>query len=398
MPATLTSTEILMDVLQAFKKRIPAINRMGTDFRAESLKLDKQYTAHIASLPTIATYDSSTGYKNGATAARSLLTDVSITVNQHKHVPLKWTHLDNIKDKKTKYDQVIGNAGYVLAKAVIDDVLGGVTEANFSVESVYSVANSDLDALEAINADMNKKGAATEGRVGIINSDVATVLGADTRIASRDYLGQMQGGNALRRFTNVSGFGEVFEYPDMPTNALAAVTGVTAEADDNVVTKVSHGFTDGTAVIFTSGTGFTGLTAGTRYYVRDAAADTFKLAATRGGAAIDITVDGSSGVFTECSLTGFFFEPRAVAILAGVPEDFNGAIAAQLGIPQLMGFETVTDPDTGLTLAAVSWQEVGTGDVYWSPTLVWGKAMGRQAVTATAGALTDYAGHRLLST
>ena len=395
---TLISTEILMDVLQAFKKRIPAINRMGTDFRADSLKLNQTYKAHIAGLPTIATYDTSTGYKNGAVAARTLLTDVSITVDNHKHVPLKWTHLDNIKDKKSKYDQVISNAGYVLAKAVIDDILGGVTEANFSVESIYSVANSDLDALEAINADMNKKGAATEGRVGIINSDVATVLGADTRIASRDYAGQMQGGNALRRFTNVSGFGEVFEYPDMPTNALAALTSVTGTASTDVLNKVAHGLTDGTAVIITFASGFTGLTTGTRYYVRDAAADTFKVAATRGGAAIDITADGTGATVTECSLTGFFFEPRAIAILAGVPEDFNGAIASQLGIPQLMGFETVTDPETGLTLAAVSWQEVGTGDVYWSPTLVWGKAMGRQAVTATAGALTDYAGHRLLST
>lgn len=37
----------------------------------------------------------------------------------------------------------------------------------------------------------------------------------------------------------------------------------------------------------------TGLTASTRYYVRDSTANTFKLAATRGGTAINFTTDGS---------------------------------------------------------------------------------------------------------
>ena len=45
---TLTSAEILMDVMEAFKKRLPALNRMGTDFRAQSLKLNNSYTAYIA--------------------------------------------------------------------------------------------------------------------------------------------------------------------------------------------------------------------------------------------------------------------------------------------------------------------------------------------------------------
>lgn len=395
---TLVSSEILMDVLQAFKNQIPAINRMGTDFRADSLKLNQTYTAHIAGLPTIATYDTSTGYANGATAARTLLTDLPITVNQHKHVPLKWTHLDNIKDQKSRYNEVVANAGYVLAKALIDDILSGVTEATFSQETIYTVANSDLDMIVEVNANLNKRKALPTGRVGIVNSDVATTIGADTRVMSKDYYGQIQGGNGLRRFANIGGFSEIFEYSDFPTNALDALTAVTGTAATDLINKTAHGLLDGEAVVFTSGTGFTGIVAGTRYFVRDATANTFKLAATRGGAAIDITADGSAGVFTECAMTGFFFESRAISVLAGIPEDFNGAIAAQLGIPQLMGYEAVTDPDTGLTMAAVSWQELGTGNVYWAPTIVWGKSMGKQLAATAAGGLVDYAGNRLLST
>ncbi|MGH8021328.1 MAG: hypothetical protein ACREIA_24210 [Opitutaceae bacterium] len=76
-----------------------------------------------------------------------------------------------------------------------------------------------------------------------------------------------------------------------------ALSAVTAEADDDIFTKTAHGLADGDIVVFASGTGFTGITAGTNYYVRDKTDDTFKLAATAAGAAIDITVDGSAGVF-----------------------------------------------------------------------------------------------------
>jgi hypothetical protein len=48
-------------------------------------------------------------------------------------------------------------------------------------------------------------------------------------------------------------------------------------------------------------------------------------------------------------------------------------------------------------MAAVSWQDVGTGKLNWAPTLVWGKALGAQGATNDDGQKTDYAGHRVVS-
>ena len=70
------------------------------------------------------------------------------------------------------------------------------------------------------------------------------------------------------------------------------ISTVTAATDD-IFTKTAHGLTDTTPVILSFSSGFTGITSGTRYFVRDADANTFKLAATSGGAAIDITVAGT---------------------------------------------------------------------------------------------------------
>lgn len=315
MATTLTSAEILQDVLDAFKVNVPALNRMGTDFRIGTLKLDKKYTAHIVGLPTVQNYVAgSGGYKNGAQSARGLMTDVDVTVNTHKHVPLKWEYINMIKDDKAAYEKAIRNAGYVLAKALIDSICAGFTVANFSQNSIFTAANSDVDMLIDIGGDMNIAGANNEGRVLLINTDVANTLSADSRITSREFVGAVQGGNSYRRWANTYGFADILEYPSLPSNS------------ENMI--------------------------------------------------------------------GMAFESRAFALVAGAPDD-HSELASQLGIPAVQNTEMVTDPETGLTMAAVSWQEQGTNDLYWSPTILWGLAFGKQG--GSNGAITDYAGHRLMS-
>lgn len=62
----------------------------------------------------------------------------------------------------------------------------------------------------------------------------------------------------------------------------------------DVVTSAGHGLANGDVLILTtSNTLPAGLSAGTAYYVRDTTTDTFKLAATSGGSAIDITDTGT---------------------------------------------------------------------------------------------------------
>ena len=96
------------------------------------------------------------------------------------------------------------------------------------------------------------------------------------------------------------------------------ITGVTATGSTDVVAKSGHSYTAGMLVKFVSGTGFTGLTAGTSYYVRDVVAGTsFKLAATATGDAIDITADGSAGVF---EMSPIVFGSRMLDLAGGMQE------------------------------------------------------------------------------
>jgi hypothetical protein len=72
----------------------------------------------------------------------------------------------------------------------------------------------------------------------------------------------------------------------------------TVTAADDIFTSALHGYADTQPVMIVAEglTGATGVIAKKVYYVRDSTTNTFKLALTSGGAAINITADGSGSI------------------------------------------------------------------------------------------------------
>lgn len=81
--------------------------------------------------------------------------------------------------------------------------------------------------------------------------------------------------------------------PNGEKGVSAPVT-VTASSANDTLTRTSHGFANGAVATFGGTTVPGGLTAGTVYYIRDVTANTFKVAATSGGTAIDLTSNGTA--------------------------------------------------------------------------------------------------------
>lgn len=389
---TLTTPGLLNDVAAAFIKEFPFLRDIAAEFRRadKPLKLNQEYIAHVATYGSASTYDSTTGYANGANAARNGLVDVAVVTDQHPTYPLKWLHLDAIKDEKMTYGEVMAGAGYVLGKKVVDDgVFAKCNGRYFSHELVKATADFDYDFLQAITSAGNNQKMASVGRIMVITTAVAEVLGVDPRMISKEFAGQLQDGRAYREWRNVGGFAKIIEYPDLPTNNATALTGVTGANSGDLMTKVAHGLVTGDPVTFVSGTTFTGLTAGTRYFAIRASADTFQVATTRAlavaGTAVALGADGTSGVFQlQENLTAMVFDKRAFAFLQGVPDGIDGAHATSLGIPQVLAVEPVQTP-SGIALAAAKWQEGGTGDYFWVPNMIFGTNAGKQCKTAVAG-------------
>lgn len=400
---TMTSSEILIDVIDAFVKKLPMLKYIGADFRPNTLKLDQTYTAHVPTIPSVE--DVSSGDYSAMTGqnARDLLTDVPVTVNKHKGSKLKWSHINAIKDNKMEYDKIISLAGYAIAKQVVSDIIAGFTPVNFSQHSLYATADSDCDMLDNICGDLNTVGAIPMGRYGVVNTSVANVLAGDSRLTSADYAGQRVRGEGYRSWTDVNGFAEIMEYPDLSnTTSGTALTAVTVANTGDLFTKATHNLSTGQTV--TAASFSAGFSDGT-YYVIRASSSTFQLASSYAnalaGTAVAASADGTGGVITPTqTLSGFFGESRSVTLLGGIPDGMDLAGALGINVNRVNSVEVVTHPDLGISMAAIAWEDAGKLDVYFVPTLVYGLAFGRQTATAAAGApgaLMDYGGHRLVS-
>jgi len=94
------------------------------------------------------------------------------------------------------------------------------------------------------------------------------------------------------------------------------------------------------------------------------------------------------------NLTGFFFDRRALSVVTAIPAT-DTALAGAVGIPQVGRTEIVTDPTTGLSMLGIMWQKSGTFDVYVTIAVLYDCVAGKNG--GSAAALTDYAGHRLVS-
>lgn len=90
------------------------------------------------------------------------------------------------------------------------------------------------------------------------------------------------------------------------TNVASAGTAIgtaTTAATGDTFTITAHGMSNGDQVVLTSVTTTTAVKADTPYYVVNTATNTFKLALTKGGAAIDIDLDGSAVVVKSAALS-----------------------------------------------------------------------------------------------
>jgi hypothetical protein len=73
-------------------------------------------------------------------------------------------------------------------------------------------------------------------------------------------------------------------------------------ASSDLIYSEAHGYSDTNQIVFFNGNPPAPLVEGTIYFVRDATTDTFKVAATSGGAAIDLTAATSFGCIV-CRIT-----------------------------------------------------------------------------------------------
>ena len=153
--------------------------------------------------------------------------------------------------------------------------------------------------------------------------------------------------------------GESLRVLNLAPARTIATTDVNTSTD--VITSTAHGYEDGQTVVYNAGGGTVmgGLSDGGTFFIRDKADDTFKLAATSGGSAIDITGQGNAsqnfvgetntGMTMTSNMSGST-ESGVTAAVSRPPIDFtsgnpqiNSNILGISNAESIAGVDNVTD-------------------------------------------------------
>jgi hypothetical protein len=168
----------------------------------------------------------------------------------------------------------------------------------------------------------------------------------------------LSAGHALHNFTigNNSALVQGDELEVWPSGRYGKRGGTltgTGQVTGDTITVTNHGLTNGTSIVFTTLTTGSGLSTGTTYFVIGATANTFQVALTSGGSAVDITTaDYTVATFRLAGSTpvaGLAFEAAPASNAGGVIRGilFNTTISSTTQV--LKAATTLANTDSGKT-------------------------------------------------
>jgi len=137
-------------------------------------------------------------------------------------------------------------------------------------------------------------------------------------------------------------------------------------ASTDVLTATGVQLTNGNAVFVQIESGLAGLTTNTIYYVRDASGNTFKLAATSGGAAINFSSSGTLSFFRCLDLTGYTARM-----------DFKAVGQATVSLTTASGLTLAADGSISVAISATATAAMGAAVYSYDLEIVSGSTVTR---------------------
>jgi hypothetical protein len=394
-------------IAPAFRTKVPELRYFSVDTgkvgnqMPEPVKWNQEVISHIAKTPTATAFTPGQSLITGAVDVTTLVDDVKMKINKASIVRIKLTAATAAELMADgAFLSLLSESGVSLGRFVVAEAIAQATQGNFSRELVTTLANSDFDVLSDATTSLNSVGAHTP-RFMLAGSTFMQTLGSDPRVASGDFRAQKIGSDPYREYTGIEGFESVREFPNMPTNNVAVGSATVANAGD-LLTLNAHGLANGTRIRLT-GTMPAGLSLNTDYYVIAATTNTFQVAIAPGGAAVVISADGTVTVSKFEALNAIAFAKGSLHV-AIRPLLSNVELAAQLGIPQTIKTEQVTDEETGLSFTVYTYMDPTTTDIYAAVVVFFGVRAGRALGGATtpateaAGTAYDFDGLRIVET
>jgi hypothetical protein len=342
-------TKVMTSSMRALKRKLMPLLKLSTVYR--DIPLQGNGKMALPFYPLTSTGTSST--RAAAGSRKALATGTATEIREidnftNKVQALSFTATE--RARQPMFDPVKHGAlkGEALAYDILADIFSVVRAAEYDSETIAAVAASNFDEDEV--ADLRKLCVDAHwpdmGRTLVLNPAYGCNLLKQPQIIDASMRGD--GGSGFRDgvIGNILGF-DVVETAGLLDRNGTTLTGLAAEADTELFTKVAHGLVVGDRILFPALTGGTGITAATTpYFVKTVpSADTFTISATAGGATQGISTDVTDGsVRLYENIQGIAVLPSAILVgFAPVPP--TPAIKKEL-----FDYQELVDKETGLVL------------------------------------------------
>lgn len=222
---------IAQDSLTTLLAEFPLITKFTTNFGGEIATRGQTVATRIASPVTSITDIGASGY--AVTDVES--TERKITLDKHKGFVM------GFRDGEVAlggYDVLrrtfIRPAAWAVSKAVLDDIFGLVTAANFpQIGYNGTVAAFDADAVASISQTLTDANVSQQGRVIICKPSLYTSLAKDNAISAQ-YASGTNAPLTENLLPRIHGF-EVNQYTAFPAGTVANMKGIACNAESIII-------------------------------------------------------------------------------------------------------------------------------------------------------------------
>lgn len=225
---TINVNVIAQEGLAYLAAQYPIIGQITSDLSNEQAAYGATILSSIPSVGTVQDYDTTNGY----VPASATGTDVSVTLNKHKHVSFALNDQELSSSNPEKLVKTYAESfAEGLGQQVMSDIAALFTTGTFTNSTVMALTGCNVqNVINAPNTALNKRNV-PKSRFGIFNSDYYGALFNDDQIVNLQ-----KGGNGISASNLPAIHGvELSDYSALPTTS-------------NLVGVVGHK----SAVVFTS--------------------------------------------------------------------------------------------------------------------------------------------------
>jgi phage I-like protein len=219
---SLASTLVATRTLELLTLKFPLLQSILTDFSDQIVSYLDTLKSRFIGIPTVQTFNTTTGWPTDSDVTT---TDVSITYNQFKGVPIKFLGHEIAGTVRRLFDEIAPAQAYALGKNIVDYIYTLITAANFTATPISAgLGTFGRATVIDIGGGLDDAANPDTGRFLLLNRPYFSGLSKDAALIQLDTFQKammIQKGLENSSLQQVEGF-EVIKAVNLPATVIGA--------------------------------------------------------------------------------------------------------------------------------------------------------------------------------